>query len=69
MTTQTTLQHQRTAPGRRQAVWALLATLLFLCQATPSQAFIIGSLFGSKREDGRRRFRRAYIEQGKGNGK
>jgi phage terminase large subunit-like protein len=35
----------------------------------PSQCFIIGSLFGWKREDGRRRFRRAYIEQGKGNGK
>ncbi len=35
----------------------------------PSQAFIIGSLFGWKRPDGRRRFRRAYIEQGKGNGK
>jgi phage terminase large subunit-like protein len=34
----------------------------------PSQQFIIGSLFGWKR--GRhRRFRRAYIEQGKGNGK
>ena len=38
-------------------------------QLQPSQAFIIGSLFGWKREDGRRRFRRAYIEQGKGNGK
>src|SRR5262245_6716217 len=35
----------------------------------PSQAFIIGSLFGWKRKDGSRRFRRAYIEQGKGNGK
>lgn len=35
----------------------------------PSQAFIIGSIFGWKRADGRRRFRRAYIEQGKGNGK
>jgi phage terminase large subunit-like protein len=35
----------------------------------PSQAFIVGCLFGWKREDGRRRFRRAYIEQGKGNGK
>ncbi len=35
----------------------------------PSQAFIIGSLFGWKLADGRRRFRRAYIEQGKGNGK
>lgn len=38
-------------------------------QLEPSQAFIIGSLFGWKRKDGRRRFRRAYIEQGKGNGK
>ncbi|MBN4990726.1 terminase large subunit [Stenotrophomonas maltophilia] len=35
----------------------------------PSQAFIIGSLFGWKRADGLRRFRRAYVEQGKGNGK
>lgn len=35
----------------------------------PAQAFIIGSLFGWKRADGTRRFRRAYIEQGKGNGK
>ena len=35
----------------------------------PSQAFIIGSLFGWKQSDGKRRFRRAYIEQGKGNGK
>ena len=34
-----------------------------------SQAFIVGSLFGWKRADGSRRFRRAYIEQGKGNGK
>lgn len=35
----------------------------------PSQAFIIGSIFGWKRADGTRRFRRAYVEQGKGNGK
>lgn len=35
----------------------------------PAQAFIVGSLFGWKRSDGTRRFRRAYIEQGKGNGK
>lgn len=35
----------------------------------PSQAFIVGSLFGWKREDGTRRFRVAYIEEGKGNGK
>lgn len=38
-------------------------------QSQPSQDFIIGSLFGWKRLDGTRRFRRAYIEQGKGNGK
>ncbi|MDQ0305321.1 terminase large subunit [Ancylobacter polymorphus] len=38
-------------------------------RATPAQAFIIGSIFGWKRKDGTRRFRRAYIEQGKGNGK
>lgn len=35
----------------------------------PAQAFIVGSLFGWKRADGTRRFRRAYIEIGKGNGK
>lgn len=35
----------------------------------PSQAFILGSLFGWKKADGNRRFRRAYIEMGKGNGK
>ena len=38
-------------------------------EGQPSQAFIVGPLFGWKRKDGRRRFRRAYIEQGKGNGK
>ena len=38
-------------------------------QLHPSQAFVLGSLFGWKKADGRRRFRRAYIEQGKGNGK
>ena len=35
----------------------------------PSQAFIVGSIFGWKQADDRRRFRRAYIEQGKGSGK
>lgn len=36
----------------------------------PSQKFICGSLFGWKwKKSGKRRFRRAYIEQGKGNGK
>ena len=35
----------------------------------PSQAFIIGSLFGWKGLSGFRRFRRAYIEQAKGQGK
>ncbi len=34
-----------------------------------SQAFKVGSLFGWKKRDGTRRFRRAYIEEGKGNGK
>jgi phage terminase large subunit-like protein len=35
----------------------------------PSQAFKLGSIFGWKRADGTRRFRRAYVEEGKGNGK
>ena len=35
----------------------------------PWQAFIVGSLFGWLRADGMRRFRTAYIEIGKGNGK
>jgi phage terminase large subunit-like protein len=35
----------------------------------PSQAFIVGSIFGWKRKNGTRRFRRAYLEQAKGNGK
>jgi phage terminase large subunit-like protein len=35
----------------------------------PSQAFKTGSIFGWKRADGTRRFRRVYIEEGKGNGK
>lgn len=38
-------------------------------KSQPPQDFIIGSIFGWKRKDGTRRFRRAYIEQGKGNGK
>ena len=33
------------------------------------QAFVVGSLFGWKREDGYRRFRVAYVETGKGSGK
>lgn len=39
----------------------------FLLQ--PSQTFIIGSIFGWKRLDGTRRYRRAYMEIGKGSGK
>lgn len=35
----------------------------------PSQVFKTGSLFGWRKADGTRRFRRAYIEEGKGNGK
>lgn len=38
-------------------------------QLQPAQCFIVGNLFGWIREDGTRRFRRAYIEMGKGNGK
>jgi phage terminase large subunit-like protein len=38
-------------------------------RSAPAQDFIIGSIFGWKRLDGTRRFRRAYVEQGKGNGK
>lgn len=38
-------------------------------RSAPPQDFKIGSLFGWKRADGTRRFRRAYIEEGKGNGK
>lgn len=38
-------------------------------KSAPPQDFIIGSLFGWKKPDGTRRYRRAYIEQGKGNGK
>lgn len=35
----------------------------------PSQAFKLGSINGWRRDDGSRRFRTAYIEEGKGNGK
>lgn len=35
----------------------------------PAQRFIVGSIFGWRRKDGTRRFRRAYVEIGKGNGK
>jgi phage terminase large subunit-like protein len=35
----------------------------------PFQQFIVGSIFGWYMKDGRRRFRTAYIEIGKGNGK
>jgi phage terminase large subunit-like protein len=35
----------------------------------PFQAFIVGSIFGWFNADGTRRFKNAYVEQGKGNGK
>lgn len=38
-------------------------------QVHESQAFILGSLFGWRNANGHRRFRRAYVEQAKGNGK
>ncbi len=36
---------------------------------SPAQCFKYGSIFGWKRDDGWRRFRTAFIEEGKGNGK
>ena len=36
---------------------------------TPANTFIVGSLFGWKMPDGYRRFREAYVEEGKGNAK
>jgi len=35
----------------------------------PAQAFILGSIYGWKKANGFRRFRRVYVEMGKGNGK
>lgn len=61
-----------------ERAWAFFETVLKLSEGQfeglpfllhPSQAFIVGSLFGWKRADGTRRFRRGFIEQGKGNGK
>lgn len=50
----------RLAGGQHEGKQFLLA---------PWQAFIVGSLFGWKGPDGYRRFRTAYVEIGKGNGK
>ena len=55
--------------------WLLFfESVLHLEEASPFrledfQVFIIGSLFGWYRADGFRRFRNAYVEIGKGNGK
>lgn len=38
-------------------------------EPAPAQAFILGSLFGWKNKLGHRRFRRAFVEVAKGNGK
>lgn len=38
-------------------------------KSQPAQDFKLGCLFGWRKTDGTRRFRRAYIEEGKGNGK
>ncbi len=38
-------------------------------QLHPAEQFIVGSVFGWYRADGSRRFRTAYVEMGKGNGK
>lgn len=59
-------------------VWNYFETVLKLSEGQfegkpfalhPSQAFKLGNIFGWKRADGSRRFRRAYVEEGKGNGK
>jgi phage terminase large subunit-like protein len=61
-----------------QHVWTWFERILKLSEGQfeaqpfllhPSQAFKLGCLFGWKRADGTRRFRRAYVEEGKGNGK
>lgn len=38
-------------------------------ELTPANTFIVGSIFGWKMRDGYRRFREAYVEEGKGNAK
>lgn len=59
-------------------VWAFFEGVLRLSEGqfegqpfilAPSQAFTLGCIFGWRRADGTRRFRRVYIEEGKGNGK
>jgi phage terminase large subunit-like protein len=59
-------------------VFKFFETLLFLSEGQFSgmpfklelwQCFVIGSIFGWMRHDGTRRFRVAYVEIGKGNGK
>ena len=66
------------SPEAAERAWAFFEQVLKLSEGQfegrpflldPSQAFVVGSLFGWLRADGSRRFRRAYIEQGKGNGK
>lgn len=76
-----TLGHERGLvwdEAAAQKVWDYFETVLKLSEGQfegqpfklhPSQAFKVGSIFGWKRLDGTRRFRRAYIEEGKGNGK
>jgi len=46
-----------------------VVTLSVAFELQPWQAFIVGSIFGWKNAQGFRRFRRAYTEIGKGNGK
>jgi len=49
--------------------WGELESKAVPFHLAPWEQFIIGSLFGWKRKDGIRRFRRAYCEIGKSNGK
>jgi phage terminase large subunit-like protein len=53
---------------------AFFASVLILSDGSPFvlqpfQAFVVGSVFGWRNADGSRRFKTAYVEQGKGNGK
>lgn len=57
-----TVEVERSEDGRASTTAAP-----FILQ--PEQAFITGSLFGWKNREGFRRFRRSYVEMGKGSGK
>ncbi len=68
----------RFVPGKAERAIKLFPTLFMLTKIVherfvllPWQAFIVGSIYGwvSKDDEGIRRFRRVYVETGKGSGK